>query len=71
MASLDLWETLPVWIVDFAQDNPTDQRRWSRCCPSSVTWLVLTLIVSFDRSQSRRTSGGSDAHEYVERPTTR
>lgn len=53
MASLDLWETLPVWIVDFAQDNG---RVTTLVAMLSlvVTWLALTLIVSLDRSQSRR-----------------
>lgn len=53
MASLDLWETLPVWIVDFAQSNG---RVTVLVAMLSLvgTWILLTLIVSLDRSQSRR-----------------
>lgn len=53
MASLDLWETLPVWIVNFDQ---TDIHISTAVAMLSLiaTWILLTLIVSLDRSQSRR-----------------
>jgi putative spermidine/putrescine transport system permease protein len=54
MASLDLWETLPVWIVDFAQSNAHITTAVAMLSLLG-TWLLLTLIVSLDRSQSRRT----------------
>jgi putative spermidine/putrescine transport system permease protein len=53
MASLDLWETLPVWIVDFAQTN--GHITTAVAMMSLIgTWVLLTVIVSLDRSQSRR-----------------
>jgi putative spermidine/putrescine transport system permease protein len=53
MASLDLWSTLPVWIYQFQQ---TDAHIATAVSMLSLigTWLLLTLIVSLDRSQSRR-----------------
>jgi putative spermidine/putrescine transport system permease protein len=53
MASLDLWTTLPVWIYQFQQ---SDAHISTAVCMLSLigTWLLLTLIVSVDRSQSRR-----------------
>jgi putative spermidine/putrescine transport system permease protein len=53
MASLDLWTTLPVWIYQFQQ---TDSHIATAVSMLSLigTWLLLTLIVSLDRSQSRR-----------------
>jgi putative spermidine/putrescine transport system permease protein len=53
MASLDLWETLPVWIVDFAQVNAHITTLVAMLSLVG-TWVLLTLIVSLDRSQSRR-----------------
>ncbi len=53
MASLDLWETLPVWIVDFAQTNGHITTLVAMLSLVG-TWLLLILIVSLDRSQSRR-----------------
>jgi putative spermidine/putrescine transport system permease protein len=53
MASLDLWETIPVWIVNFQQ---TDGHVTVAASMAGLigTWLLLTVIVSLDRSQSRR-----------------
>lgn len=53
MASLDLWTTLPVWIYQFSQ---TDSHISTAVSMLSLigTWLLLTVIVSLDRSQSRR-----------------
>ena len=54
MASLDLWTTLPVWIYQFSQ---LDAHIATAVSMLSLlgTWLLLTVIVSLDRSQSRRT----------------
>ena len=53
MASLDLWTTLPVWIYQFQQ---TDGHIATAVSMLSLigTWVLLTVIVSVDRSQSRR-----------------
>jgi putative spermidine/putrescine transport system permease protein len=53
MASLDLWETIPVWIVNFQQSDGHVTVAASMAGLIG-TWLLLTLIVSLDRSQSRR-----------------
>lgn len=53
MASLDLWETLPVWIVDFDQTNAHISTAVAMISLLG-TWVLLTLIVSIDRSSSRR-----------------
>ena len=54
MASLDLWTTLPVWIYQFSQ---LDAHIATAVSMLSLlgTWVLLTVIVSVDRSQSRRT----------------
>ncbi len=53
MASLDLWTTLPVWIYQFQQ---TDGHIATAVSMLSLigTWLLITVIVSLDRSESRR-----------------
>jgi putative spermidine/putrescine transport system permease protein len=53
MASLDLWETVPVWIVNFQQSDGHITVAASMIGLIG-TWVLLTLIVSLDRSQSRR-----------------
>lgn len=53
MASLDLWTTLPVWIYQFQQKDAHIATAVSMLSLIG-TWLLLTLIVSLDRSQSRR-----------------
>jgi putative spermidine/putrescine transport system permease protein len=54
MASLDLWTTFPVWIYQFSQ---LDAHIATAASMMSLigTWLLLSVIVSVDRSQSRRT----------------
>lgn len=52
MASLDLWETLPVWIVNFDQNNLHISTAVAMLS-LIATWLLLTLIVSLDRSHAR------------------
>ncbi len=54
MASLDLWTTLPVWIYQFQQVDAHVSTAVSMVSLLG-TWLLITLIVSLDRSQSRRT----------------
>ena len=54
MASLDLWTTLPVWIYQFQQVDAHVSTAVSMVSLIG-TWLLITLIVSLDRSQSRRT----------------
>jgi len=56
MASLDLWETVPVWIVNFSQ-NDAHVSTAVAMVSLLATWLLLTLIVSLDRSQRRRPGG--------------
>ncbi len=56
MASLDLWVTIPVWIV---QTNSNSAGNGHIQVAASmlgliVTWILLTVIVSLDRSESRR-----------------
>ena len=53
MASLDLWTTLPVWIYQFQQSDAHVATAVSMLSLIG-TWLLLTAIVSLDRSQSRR-----------------
>ena len=53
MASLDLWETIPVWIVNFQQQDGHVTVAASMLGLIG-SWVLLTLIVSLDRSQSRR-----------------
>jgi putative spermidine/putrescine transport system permease protein len=53
MASLDLWTTLPVWIYQFQQDDAHISTAVSMLS-LIATWILLTVIVSLDRSQSRR-----------------
>ena len=53
MASLDLWTTLPVWIYQFQQVDAHVSTAVSMVSLVG-TWLLITLIVSLDRSQSRR-----------------
>ncbi len=53
MASLDLWTTLPVWIYQFQQLDAHISTAVSMLSLLG-TWLLLTLIVLLDRSQSRR-----------------
>ena len=53
MASLDLWQTLPVCIVNFSGTNPhvaTAVAMFSLL----GTWFLLLFIVALDRSNSRK-----------------
>jgi putative spermidine/putrescine transport system permease protein len=57
MASLDLKETFPVWIVLFDQENAQISVAAS-IFALFVTWVFLMLITVFATRQSRRTGGG-------------
>jgi putative spermidine/putrescine transport system permease protein len=53
MASLDLYQTVPVWIAQFAQDDGHVSTAVS-VLSLLVTWLVLLAISSFDLRRIRR-----------------
>jgi putative spermidine/putrescine transport system permease protein len=53
MASLDLYQTVPVWIYQFAQDDGHISTAVS-LLSLVVTWLVLMVISSFDLRRIRR-----------------
>ena len=54
MASLDLWNTIPVWIVQF-QNAANGHIQVAAAMLGLVgTWVLITLVVSLDRSGSRR-----------------
>jgi putative spermidine/putrescine transport system permease protein len=55
MASLDLYQTVPVWIYNFAQDDGHVSTAVSLLA-LVVTWLVLLVISSFDLRRIRRTA---------------
>jgi putative spermidine/putrescine transport system permease protein len=57
MASLDLKETFPVWIVLFDQENAQISVAAS-IFALFVTWVFLMLITVVATRQSRRTGGG-------------
>jgi putative spermidine/putrescine transport system permease protein len=57
MASLDLQQTFPVWIVLFDQENAQISVAAS-IFALLVTWLFLMLITVVATRQSRRTGGG-------------
>ncbi len=53
MANLDGWTTMPVWIAQFQQSDAHVTLAASMALLIG-TWLLLSLIVAADRSQSRR-----------------
>lgn len=53
MASLDLYQTIPVWIYNFAQDDGHVSTAVSLLA-LVVTWFVLLLISTFDLRRIRR-----------------
>jgi putative spermidine/putrescine transport system permease protein len=55
MASLDLYQTVPVWIYNFAQDDGHVSTAVSLLA-LVVTWVVLLVISSFDLRRIRRTA---------------
>jgi putative spermidine/putrescine transport system permease protein len=54
MASLDLWTTIPVWIVQFQVSSDGHVQVAASMLGLVGTWILLMLVVSLDRSQSRR-----------------
>ncbi len=54
MASLDLWTTIPVWIVQFQVATDGHVQVAASMMGLVGTWILLMLVVSLDRSQSRR-----------------
>ena len=61
MASLDLYQTVPVWIVNFQQNDGHVSTAVSLVA-LVVTWGVLLVISSFDLRRIRRTAKiGKDA----------
>lgn len=55
MALLDGWNTIPVWIAEFNTASDGHIQVAASMIGLVGTWLILTLIVSLDRSGSRRT----------------
>ncbi len=54
MASLDLWTTIPVWITQFQVSSDGHIQVAASMLGLVGTWILLVLVVSLDRSQSRR-----------------
>ncbi len=54
MASLDLWTTIPVWITQFNTSSNGHIQVAASMLGLVGTWVFLTIIVSIDRSESRR-----------------
>ena len=54
MASLDLWTTIPVWIVQFSISADGPVQVAASMLGLVGTWILLIAVVSLDRSQSRR-----------------
>ncbi|HEY1831726.1 MAG TPA: ABC transporter permease subunit [Acidimicrobiales bacterium] len=60
MASLDLYQTVPVWIVNFQQDDGHISTAVSMLA-LIVTWIVLMIISSFDLRRIRRITAAREA----------
>lgn len=60
MATLDQYQTFPVWIVTFEQSNTAQTSVAASLAALVLTWLVLMAISAFgDRRRGRRTEGES------------
>ena len=60
MATLDQYQTFPVWIVTFEQSNTAQTSVAASLAALVLTWLVLMAISAFgDRGRGRRTEGES------------
>ncbi len=57
MASLDNWQTFPVWIVNFEQSSGRVAEAASLLA-LFVTWLLLMLIVNLGSRSARKRGGG-------------
>jgi putative spermidine/putrescine transport system permease protein len=60
MASLDNWQTFPVWIVNFEQNSGPVSVAASLLA-LFVTWILLMLIVTFGSRSARKRGGGQVA----------
>ena len=69
MASLDLYQTFPVWIVNFDQTSGPVSVAASLLA-LFVTWLFLLAIVTIGSRRARRTGGGQVALFSVVRQDT-
>jgi putative spermidine/putrescine transport system permease protein len=56
MASLDNFQTFPVWIVDFEQ-NSGQVAEAASLLALFVTWILLMLIVTIGTYSSRKRGG--------------
>jgi putative spermidine/putrescine transport system permease protein len=54
MAQLDLWQTIPVWIAQFGVSSDGPIQVAASMMGLIGTWVLLMIVVSLDRSQSRR-----------------
>jgi putative spermidine/putrescine transport system permease protein len=54
MAQLDIWQTIPVWIAQFGVSSDGPIQVSASMMGLVGTWVLLLLVVSMDRSQSRR-----------------
>ena len=71
MASLDLYQTFPVWIVAFDQTSGPVSTAASLLA-LFVTWLFLLLIVTVGGRRARRTGGAQvDLISVTRRDTVR
>jgi ABC-type sulfate transport system permease component len=60
MATLDQYQTFPVWIVTFEQSNTAQTSVAASLAALVLTWVVLMAISAFgDRRRGRRTEGKS------------
>jgi putative spermidine/putrescine transport system permease protein len=70
IASLDLYVTFPVWIVQFDQLN-ANMSVAASIFALVITWLFLMLIVTIGSRQSRRTGGSAVTLFTVARTETK
>jgi putative spermidine/putrescine transport system permease protein len=54
MAQLDLWQTIPVWIAQFQVSSLGSIQVAASMMGLVGTWVLLLIVVSIDRSGSRR-----------------
>jgi putative spermidine/putrescine transport system permease protein len=54
MAQLDLWQTIPVWIAQFGVSTDGPVQVAASMMGLLGTWVLLLIVVSIDRTDSRR-----------------
>jgi putative spermidine/putrescine transport system permease protein len=54
MAQLDLWQTIPVWIAQFQVSSDGPIQVAASMMGLVGTWVLLLIVVSIDRTGSRR-----------------